>query len=238
MSTLVSCLSPAYRLPVLAGNAVLHGREIKDAEMFSRILFHVGTVIDKQVFGTLPNYSDAEIVEMEQPLKWISVNPDIFTFLVSSDMGGVVGYLTAMPLADTFYQKIKDGFVLDNEVSERDIIPFRNGETVRIYLMSIAIDERYRTCGEGLFESPYVQLINAFLEKMTFYFKDRQVKVTHMLATAWTPQGLRGCRSMGMRSVGKDRFCNPVYEIEIDSIDPNNKRIMPTLRKLASLYRG
>jgi pimeloyl-ACP methyl ester carboxylesterase len=215
---------------------ILHGRNIKDAEFFSKTLDHTGTVIDRQVFGSLPNYSSVEI-ERGRSIRWIGINPDIYTFLIHRETREAVGYINAMPVEKPLYEKIRDGLVSDNQISEKDIVPFGNDDATRIYLMSIAIDENHRNCGEGLFDNPYVQLVTAFLDKLTFYFKNKNVKVTHLLATAWTSQGTRICQSLGMKEVGHDKFNDPVYEVEIDKVDVKNKRIMPALRKLTCLYR-
>jgi hypothetical protein len=142
-----------------------------------------------------------------------------------------------MPVEDAIYARIKAGLVKDNEIEETDLVPFDNDQAVRIYLMSIAIDENYRNCGEGLFDSPYVQLVTAFLYKLIFYYKNKRTRVTHLLATAWTPQGVKVCQLLGMKEVGRDRFNDPIYEVEIDKVDVKSKRVMPALRRLACLYK-
>jgi pimeloyl-ACP methyl ester carboxylesterase len=214
----------------------LHGRDIKDRDLFSTTLDHTGTVIDEQVFGSLPNYASVEI-ERGRSLRWISINPDIYTFLIDRDTRNPVGYINAMPVEDAIYGRIRAGLVSDNEVEETDLVPFDNDQAVRIYLMSIAIDENYRNCGEGLFDTPYVQLVTAFLYKLIFYYKNKRTRVTHLLATAWTPQGIKVCQLLGMNEVGRDRFNDPIYEVEIDKVDVKSKRVMPALRSLACLYK-
>jgi len=40
-----------------------------------------------------------------------------------------------------------------------------------------------------------------------------------------------------MNEVGRDRFNDPIYEVEIDKVDVKSKRVMPALRSLACLYK-
>jgi hypothetical protein len=217
--------------------ALLHGRNIHDGNEFSSILDYTGGVIDKEVYGTLPHYYEVEIPR-GLSLSWIRVNPDIYTFLMDRSTKKPAGYLNAMPIDEDTYLGIRSGKVLDNGVEAGGILPFTGSNTVKIYLMSIAIAEKYRRWGDGVFQQAYVQLLTGFLDKLIYYAKDHGVRVTHFIATAWTPEGRRMCDSFGMKPVGQDSFGDLIFEIELEELQRSSTRkIIPALKRLLDVYR-
>jgi hypothetical protein len=104
-------------------------------------------------------------------------------------------------------------------------------------MMSIAIDGRYRRWGDGIFQQAYVQLITGFLGKLAYYANHHGVYVTHFLATAWTPAGHRICESFGMAEIGKDKFGDSIFELDLGSWRRGPKaKLMPELKKLLKIY--
>jgi hypothetical protein len=216
---------------------LVQGRDIHDGKKFSDTLDHTGTIIDVEAFGKLPHYSEVEIPR-GLSLTWIRVNPDIYTFLVDRETGDPAGYMNAMPIENTVYEDIRAGKVTDNEISADAILPYIGvRKTFKVYLMSIAIAEKHRRWGDGIFQQAYVQLLAGFLDKLTHYGKHHGIRVTHFLATAWTPEGRRICESIGMIEVGKDEFHDSIFELDLTSLrrKPSAKR-MPALRHLIKVY--
>lgn len=228
-------------LPFLARGpsslALLHGRDIHDGERFSKILDHTGTVIDKEVYGKLPHYSDVEIPR-GLSLAWIKVNPDIYTFLIDRANGEPAGYINAMPIEDKLYAAIRAGKVTDDAISADSILPYLGSrKAIKIYMMSIAIAEKYRRWGDGISQQAYFQLLTGFLDKLTYYAKHHGVHVTHFIATAWTPEGRRICELFGMKEIGKDEFQDSIYELDIGSLRRKPEaRLMLPLRRLIKVY--
>jgi hypothetical protein len=218
--------------------AIIHGREIQDGEQFSETLDHTGTVIDTEAFGKLPHYADVEIPR-GLSITWIKINPDIYTFLIDRQTRKPAGYLNAMPVDDALYAGIRNGQVADNAVPADGIVPYTGSRTVRVYLMSIAIDEKYRRWGDGIFQQAYVQLLTGFLDKLTYYAKNHGTRATHFLATAWTAEGRRMCQSFGMREIGKDNFGDPILELDLEALQSKPPaKIPPALKRLLKLYKG
>jgi len=217
--------------------ALLHGRDIQDGEKFSRILDHTGTIIDREAFGKLPHYSDVEIPR-GLSITWIEVNPDIYTFLIDRKSGKPAGYINAMPIEDRLYADLRSGNLGDNEVTAEGIVPYiGHRKSLKMYMMSIAIDGRYRRWGDGIFQQAYVQLITGFLGKLAYYANHHGVYVTHFLATAWTPAGHRICESFGMAEIGKDKFGDSIFELDLGSWRRGPKaKLMPELKKLLKIY--
>ena len=215
--------------------ALLHGREINDRDRFSEILDHTGVTIDDEAFGDLEHYSEVEIPR-GLSLTWIRRNPDIYTFLIDRETRTPAGYINAMPVNDDLYNEIRSGRVTDNKVPEASIRPFLG--TVKIYLMSIAIDEKYRRWGDGILQQAYVQLLTGFLDKLIYYARNSGVRTTHLLATAWTPEGRGMCEFFSMREIGKDAFGDSIFELDLESIRSVPLEKLPSvLRRLVKVYR-
>lgn len=217
---------------------LLNGRDIHDGKRFASTLHHTGTVIDEEAYGKLQNYDEVEIPR-GLSLEWIRINPDIYTFLLDRSNREPAGYLNAMPVNEQTYSLIRQGAVTDKQISADDIVPFVAERKVRIYLMSIAIAGKYRRWGDGLMQLSYVQLLTGFIDKLRYYGRTRRIRATHFIATAWTIEGRRMCEFFGMTEVGKDRFGDPIYEVDIDALRAANRREIPRpLRELVELYRS
>jgi len=103
--------------------------------------------------------------------------------------------------------------------------------------MSIAVAERYRQWGQGLWNQGYARLVSGFLDKLGYYAQHRSIRATHLLATAWTDPGRRMCKSLAMIEVGHDRFGDAVYEVELAKVPLDKKGLLPALRRLLRNYR-
>lgn len=197
---------------------LIHGRDINEGARFTTILDDTN-VIDKEAYGALKNYREAEIPR-GLSTSWIRVNPDIYTFLIDRSSGKPAGYLNAMPVEQDAYERIKRGEVLDNGVQASDVSVFERGQSCRIYIMSLAVGEQYRRWGDGILQEAYVQLVTGFIDKLSYYWRAQGVRVTHLLATAWTPEGEKMCRLLGMSKVSTDKFGDPTYELDLSALDP------------------
>jgi hypothetical protein len=205
--------------------AIKRGRDVGDKEEFIRIFADTGE-LDEKAFGK--RYSGEVYVTDEMALNWIRVNPDIYTFLIDRRSGRTVGYLNAPPVNNSMYTRLRRGRAGDNEITGGDIVEYGRDQQRKIYLMSIVIDESYRQIGHALWQQAYVQLISGFLDVLADYAIHKCVFVTHLLATAWTGEGERICKSLGMTPVGKDRFGDEIYEVKLSNI-AHEKRLMPAL---------
>lgn len=227
---------PFFRRPP-SPLTLLHGRSIRDLQTFSDTLEYTGSVIDDEAFGEL-DYYPAVVIPRGLSLNWIKINPDIYTFLIDRASRKPAGYINAMPVDDSLYESIRSGRVDDNKVPASGIVAYSRDQQVKIYLMSIAVSEQYRQWGQGLWNQGYAQLIGGFLDKLVDYAKHRSIRATHLLATAWTDEGVRLCASLGMDQVGKDRFGDAIYEVELANAAADKKGLQPALQRLLTIYRG
>jgi hypothetical protein len=217
--------------------ALLHGHEIHDLDRFSGFLDHTGTVIDKEAYGDLAHYPEVEIPR-GLSLEWIKVNADIYTFLIDRETGVPAGYINAMPVDDAAYTDIRSGKRADNAITANDVLPYLGPRTVKIYLMSIAIAEEHRRWGEGMLQTASVQLLTGFLDKLIQYARYQRVRATHFIATAWTPEGRRMCQHFGMHEIGKDKFGDGIFEVDLDALGSSPApNVMYALRRLLEAYR-
>ena len=214
--------------------AVLHGRTLQRSGDFSAI-FNDTNAIDVEAFGK--KYEAAYVTD-ELALGWIKVNPDIYTFLIDRESGRAAGYINAIPVDDTLYDGIRDGRITDDEVSASGVVAYARDQEIKVYHMSIAVSEQHRQWGQGLWNQGYVQLVGGFLDKLIDYAKHRSIRATHLLATAWTEQGLQMCKSLGMTKVGEDRFGDDIYEVVLANIPSDKKGLQPALRRLLDVYRN
>jgi hypothetical protein len=214
--------------------ALHHGRSINNPDAYKQI-FSNTNAIDDESYGAFAHYRDGEPSD-DLVLEWLRINPDIYTFLVHRETQETVGYINAIPVNEALYESIRSGHLSDAQVPASDIVPYLGEEEVRIYVMSIAIRQRYRLWGEGLFQGAYVQLLAGFLDKLCVYAK-HGVRVTHFLATAWTPEGQRICQHLGMEPVGTDKFGDKIYELDLTVPGMTERKILPAaLRRLLRVY--
>lgn len=211
--------------------SIVHGRHIQDNDIFSNTLNFTGTRIDPEAYGSISHYSTTQIPRGLSK-RWIRINPDIYTFLFDRSKNEPAGYINAMPIDEETYKKIRNGTILDRDILPKNIMPFSQNESIKIYIMSIAIGENYRSIGDGLFHRSFVRLVSGFIEKIYYYTRQHQVKVTHFIAVAWTDDGIKMCGQLGMEKVGEDQFGDGVYEIEISKYRENHRTTPPLLRKL------
>lgn len=74
---------------------------------------------------------------------------------------------------------------------------------------------------------------------VTYYANECGIRVTHFLAVAWTVEGRRMCQSFGMAEIGKDKFGDPVFELDLEALQHKPPpTMMPALKRLLKLYRG
>lgn len=121
--------------------------------------------------------------------RWISINSDIYTFAYEVKSEKVKGYINAIPLSDTAFEKIKTGIMLDGEIAEDDIMPYVKNAELKIYFMSIATKIDVRHYRGGIVNTVAERLFAGFFLKLIDYRKNDNIKITEFAAIAWTSQG-------------------------------------------------
>jgi hypothetical protein len=214
---------------------VKHGSQIPSREEFAKIL-DTTEKIDQISYGELPHYNE---VALPSGLpSWIDVNPDIYTFLYDRQNDIAKGYINAMPVGDDVFDQIKRGLIQDNEITDEHIVPFVPNQTLKVYMMSVAIASDVRQLNQGLFQEPFERLINGFIGKLIYYAIYQNIKVSEFVAIGWTSQGIKLCKLFGMREISKDKNGKPISWVNLNSENILEKqKIFPGIRKLIEAYR-
>ena len=156
-----------FWLPVLRKEPsplmVLHGRNMKPS-MFIPVFEQTG-LIDEACFKDLPDFRE---IPDELAKSWIAEEPDIYTFLLDRREAKARGYINAMPVTDDCFEAIMRGEKDDPDIEDSDVVHLLGQQTVKFYLMSVAIDLPLRQ-GYGLFPEPVDRLVNGFINKLYHY---------------------------------------------------------------------
>jgi pimeloyl-ACP methyl ester carboxylesterase len=229
-----------YWLPFLVkrpfGFIAKTGRDIEEAEEFRKTL-DATHEIDLKVYQNTPNYDSVDLPR-GLSLTWIEINPDIYTFLYNRADGTVKGYINAMPVNNTLFDRIKaGGEIKDNEIKASDILPFYSDQVLRMYIMSIAIDPSALQASQGLFQEALEKLLYGLFDKLIWYALDRRIRVSELIAVGWTEKGCRLCEWFDMKPVNKDSFGNTVYCTSLETKGLSQKKgIFPGLKRLLKTY--
>jgi hypothetical protein len=215
---------------------VRHGHDFEDRNEFSLTLDITGTVIDEKCYGHLQGYNEV-VIPRGLSLRWISINPDIYTFIFDRTTSDVKGYINAMPVDDEIFEKIKTGEVVDNEITEENIIPFIQNQKLKVYLMSIAIAPDARKVNEGLIYLAFEKLMNGYINKLIHYYSTQNIRVTQFLAVGWTTEGRKLCNLLGMTEIGIDKFGNNIYYLDLEKESLlKGGRLLESVKKLIITY--
>jgi pimeloyl-ACP methyl ester carboxylesterase len=216
---------------------IQHGRNMgPDISKFVAILNAVAA-IDDTCFSHLPNYTKLQIPR-GLSTTWIEINPDIYTFLLDRDRNRVCGYINAVPVQDKCFERIKAGKLKDNELRADDIKPFLQNQTLKLYLMSIAIDPVIRNASQGLYQEPFERLMSGLINKLYHYAVNCGIRVTELVAVGWTGAGTKLCMELGMQIVGEDSDGHPIYWVDLTSNEQRSvERILPGVQRLLDAYR-
>ncbi len=165
--------------------------------------------LDNMVFSNI----DSGTVEMW--LRWVEVEPNIFTFLW--DNNNLVGYLSLIPVYQKAYNQILKGKLRGYELKQTDIKPFKNGD-YKCLLESIVVHPNYRD------SEAILKLWEGFIAQINS-FSNKGVNVVSIVADCVSVDGIKY-----MVNNFKSRYiCNSsggkIYEGEFF----NREKVIPKL---------
>lgn len=214
---------------------VIHSRNIDSEQKLDAMLTKTHA-IDTKVFKNCPHYFDQALSDGVWT-GWTDVNPDIYTFIVVRKTLRPVGYVGAIPVTEECYEAIIGGRKPDNELKPDDVRPFTRDTTVSLYLMSIAIDPDYHKTSHGLDSEAVERLTNGVIGKLVHYAVQRNLRVSRIAAVGWTPIGRKLCERFGMKSAGRDKFSNEIFQVDVRELSTAQRNFVhPGMKRLLSLY--
>jgi pimeloyl-ACP methyl ester carboxylesterase len=209
---------------------VIHGKSIGDSESYTRLLLGMRSV-DEAVYPDLPTSNRPPWGLSQQ---WIEKERDIYTILVDQEKR-VKGYLNAAPVSDSLFERIKQEGINNRDIDGEKIEHFVSGRPLKLYFMSIGIapDERHPSTMEVL--------VKGFFAKLAEYAK-MNVRVSEFVAVAWSVEGKRLCKAIGMNEVSNYKDTNgdthPVFWMSLTAKPSSKRRYGGYMRALIDVYNN
>ena len=185
-------------------------------------MIYQAVCIDSQVF------SDEFKGVYETCIGWWKKNPSIYVMIEDSITHRFVGYINAMPLSDKYYNIIRSGLTIDNEIPPEEIETYDFPDTYKLYFSSIAIHPDYRNTGafKSLFDGFIIHLLHLY---------DREIYFSSIVADAVTDTGEKLCKYIGLKPVLDSNHGSKIYEGKL--IPPSIRPTTILCKRLISAYQ-
>ncbi|WP_315834797.1 toll/interleukin-1 receptor domain-containing protein [Bradyrhizobium prioriisuperbiae] len=156
--------------------------------------------LDNKLLG-FSDPRDEGTVEQWEEIFWN--HSEHWRLLVDND-DNIVGYWEMHLLFDEFYREVKVGRIAEDELSMEMMPDFHFGGDYPAYLSMIGIEPGHKNDGIGLLIESFFFVLLAGAFKRLF--------VSEITARAWTKDGKRLCRQLGMKEV--QRAEDAVVDVE------------------------
>ena len=179
-----------FWLPFLLKNPptfqIKKGKEFETTTEFTQF-FDQTEKIDDASFGNDIFWEEFSIPDGLAE-SWIETNPDIYSFLLSDTQSkDVIGYINAMPLKDKVFESLLSGELHDSDIKPEDIISYEDNVTnINLYIMSVALNPDFHSMHLGLKDVGFEKLYYSLLEKLSYYYTNKGIKVVKIAAVGWT----------------------------------------------------
>jgi hypothetical protein len=216
--------------------SVRNGSEIDTKREFSLVLDRAHE-IDGICFGKIQNFVQAG-VPRSLFTRWIEINPDIYSFLMSHPGGRCVGYVNAMPVRQDTFRKISNGSLNERDITPDQLVSFRREGPIWLFLNSIAIEPGARRISQGVFQEAAEYLIRSVEQRLLNYWRDFGARVVEVVAVGWTAEGREMCDTLGLKQRAFDRYGNPVYSLTVDEATYRRGHLGGLIFRLRKQYGG
>jgi hypothetical protein len=196
------------------GVAILNGSEMQTNQDFEWMLDRAHE-IDAACFGSIPQFASAA-VPRTLFTNWITINPDIYSFLLAQPGGRCVGYVNTMPLRRDAFLRVSNGVLKERDIAPDQLVSFEREGPIWLFLNSIAIEPAARRINQGIFQEASERLIRAAEYKLLRYWQEFGARVVEIVAIGWTAEGRQICETLGLKRRSIDQFGNPVYSLAVD----------------------
>lgn len=161
-------------------------------------------------------FKPEKIGSSDEDYQWYLKNPDIEIVIKNVNNGEIAGYSTILPLSKKQYEKYINGELKDVNISERDLLSYKNNQEYYLLFCSIAIAKKYREEKVVLY-----WILRGIYEKLK-YLKSRDIRFVNMCAEAVTKDGQKFVESfLNLRFIKRNKDGNKLYNFKEDYDDFN-----------------
>lgn len=161
-------------------------------------------------------------------IKWWKKNPSIYVMIEDCITSKIVGYINAMPLSNKYYDIIRSGETIDNEIPSDEIETYDFPDTYKLYFSSIAIHPDYHNTGafKALFDGFIIHLLQLY---------EREIYFSSIVADAVTITGEKLCKYIGLKPILDSNHGSRIYEGEL--LPPGIRPTTILCKRLISVYQ-
>jgi len=137
--------------------------------------------------------------------QWVDIaheSPDTYRYLFDSN-NNIVGVWSFFPVFKDIFEKIKEGKFFDNELT-LDMMPILIPGVYNVYFVEICLDNKYRKT--AIFRLLLKSIANT-LEKLA----TKKIFINEICTQAYTSDGERLCKSLGLNYYKKHVDCGDIY---------------------------
>lgn len=193
-----------YEAPVQL--KVVEGGEL-DMKIINRY-FKQTRKIDFDVYG--PDYQN-DPISLDVVKSWAEVEKNIWSFMIDSYSGKVLGYINTMIIDDETMDNFLTGNLKESDIKASNIKMFSMSGNVNVLIMSIALSKMIKQNYGGLLSSkPGELLITALSHKLSKTL-GKNKKLNKIASVAWSPVGENLCKSFGMNKTTTKYMQHPIY---------------------------
>lgn len=138
-------------------------------------------------------------------LKWWKKNPNIYVMVQDDNTKKIVGYINVMPLTDLYYNKIKNGEIIDTNIPIEEIQTYKPNGKYNVYFSSIAILPEYQNT--NAFKTLLKGLCNNINQ-----LKQQKISFSNVIADTVSEIGEKFCKKMNFKFVTNTNHNSKIYE--------------------------
>lgn len=172
--------------------------------------------IDRDIYGE--EYFNNNPVTIERALKWADIEKNIWSFVVDSYTGKVIGYINTIALNEVLLGKFLEGQISENDIHTEDIHSFNSDNKINLIVMSIALNSETYTKSGSVLSSKEGELLIAILANKILSITNNGKKLKSITAIGWTGVGQNLSESFGLQRTEHKYMNFPIFHSKKDEL--------------------
>lgn len=173
-------------------------------------------------------YSDNVQVTLDRCLTLHKINPNVYFMVKDVQTNKIIGCMDIEPIDDDFYERLKQGHIIDMDITPDVVLGYNMPYPYSIYFSSVIIHPDYKNT--EVFFMLYNAVIKQFLD-----LAKREIFIKRMIADAVTLEGEKFSKLFGMVRVNKSDHGSTLYEVSM--IPPKFRILSKSTKELYDCYR-